>query len=648
MKSISIDIETFSSVSLQKSGVYRYAESDDFEILLFGYSVDGGEVKVVDLAVGEKIPNDIIDALTDDEVIKWAFNAQFERVCLSRYLRDNGVSLGGYCLDPVSWHCTMVWAATLGLPLSLEGVGAVLGLEKQKLTEGKNLIKYFCVPCSPTKVNGGRTRNMPYHDLEKWTQFKAYNLRDVETEMGIQQKLSRFPVSESIWDEYHLDQEINDRGIGVDTMAGKIDMIITKSISRFARNTLDCLKYIRQLKEKNVPVFFEKENINTMDSKGEVLLTIMASLAQQESESLSKNVKMGIQFRYQNGEVQVNHNWFLGYTKDENGHLIIDEDQAVVVRRIFREYLQGASLKTIADGLMADGIPTATGNMKWRGDGIRKILTNEKYTGDALLQKTYTVDVLTKKRVSNNGIVPQYYVENNHEAIIPRQLFMQVQEELFRRAHLKTEGGKTKRVYSSKYALSSIVYCGKCGDLFRRVAWKARGASYNKWRCASRIEKGPKKGCDADAISEVELQNAVVRAINKTLGGREQFLIQLQYNIEEVLNGDSTATLDYIDQRMAELQEKLVLCVNKNAEYDVIANEIDALREKKAAVVTKDAEQEMLKKRIEEMRQFLQTQSSRVTEYDEQMVRRLIEKITVFDDKLIFQFKSGMTLELKR
>ena len=216
MKSISIDIETFSSVNLQKSGVYRYAESEDFEILLFGYSVDGGEVRVVDLAMGETIPQDIIDALTDDSVIKWAFNAQFERVCLSRYLRDNGVPLKGYCLDPVSWHCTMVWAATLGLPLSLEGVGAVLGLEKQKLSEGKNLIKYFCVPCSPTKVNGGRTRNMPYHDLEKWTQFKTYNLRDVETEMGIQQKLSRFPVSESIWYEYHLDQEINDRGIGVD------------------------------------------------------------------------------------------------------------------------------------------------------------------------------------------------------------------------------------------------------------------------------------------------------------------------------------------------------------------------------------------------------------------------------------------------
>ena len=241
MKSISIDIETYSSISLQKSGVYKYTESDDFEILLFGYSVDGGEVKVVDLAMGEMIPADIIDALTDDGVIKWAFNAQFERVCLSRYLRDNGVSLKGYCLDPVSWRCTMIWSATLGLPLSLEGVGAVLGLEKQKLSEGKNLIKYFCAPCSPTKVNGGRTRNMPYHDMEKWQQFKAYNIRDVETEMGIKDKLTRFPVSDEMWDEYHLDQEINDRGIGVDmdfvknaiTFDEKSKAALTKQMQEF-------------------------------------------------------------------------------------------------------------------------------------------------------------------------------------------------------------------------------------------------------------------------------------------------------------------------------------------------------------------------------------------------------------------------------
>lgn len=183
---------------------------------------------------------------------------------------------------------------------------------------------------------------------------------------------------------------------------------------------------------------------------------------------------------------------------------------------------------------------------------------------------------------------------------------------------------------------------------FQKSCVESQGASYNKWRCASRIEKGPKKGCDAEAISESEIQKAVMRAINKTIGGREEFLMQLQYNIEDVLNGDSTATLEYIDQRMAELQEKLVMCVNKNAEYDVIANEIDALREKKAAVVTKDAEQEMLRKRINEMRHFLQTQTSRITEYAEQLVRRLIEKITVYDDKLIFKFKSGMTVELKR
>ena len=218
MKNISIDIETFSSVDLGKCGVYKYAESPDFEILLFGYSVDGSPVQVVDLASGERIPDEILAALMDPDIQKWAFNAQFERICLSRYLSDLGVvtGTGNMYLNPDSWFCSMVWSATLGLPLSLEGAGAVLGLEKQKLTEGKALIRYFCIPCSPTKTNGGRTRNYPADDPEKWKKFKAYNLRDVETEIGIQAKLSRFPVSSKIWAEYHLDQVINDRGIGVD------------------------------------------------------------------------------------------------------------------------------------------------------------------------------------------------------------------------------------------------------------------------------------------------------------------------------------------------------------------------------------------------------------------------------------------------
>ena len=226
MENLSVDLETFSSVDLKKCGVYKYAESDDFEILLFGYSVDGSEVKVVDLAQGETIPEVVLSALTDETVTKWAFNAQFERVCLSRYLRDKGINVNpsqtvkseSLFLNPSSWHCTMIWSATLGLPMSLESVGAVLGLDKQKLTEGKNLIKYFCLPCNPTKVNGGRTRNKYFHDKEKWELFKSYNKRDVEVEMSIQEKLSRFPVPDFLWQEFYLDQTINDRGIGVDPL----------------------------------------------------------------------------------------------------------------------------------------------------------------------------------------------------------------------------------------------------------------------------------------------------------------------------------------------------------------------------------------------------------------------------------------------
>ena len=228
MKTLSIDIETYSDVPLQKSGVYRYCESPNFEILLFGYSADSGPVQVVDLACGEKIPADVLDALTDDAVTKWAFNASFERVCLSRYLRDLGISLDPFhdnhplsqemarFLNPESWRCSMVWVATMGLPLSLEGVGAVLGLEKQKLTEGKELIKFFCQPCAPTKANGQRTRNRPFHAPDKWDAFKRYNMRDVETEMGIQQRLAKFPVPDQVWEEYHIDQEINDRGVRLD------------------------------------------------------------------------------------------------------------------------------------------------------------------------------------------------------------------------------------------------------------------------------------------------------------------------------------------------------------------------------------------------------------------------------------------------
>ena len=224
--SLEIDIESFSSVDLKKCGVYKYAESPDFKILLFGVSVNGGEVTVYDLVSGDTVPEEIIRALSDDSVIKWAYNASFERVCLSVWLRRNYPQyFSSYSieedtvrnyLDPSSWRCSLVWGAYMGLPLSLEGIGKVLKLENQKMAEGKALIRYFCVPCKPTKANGGRMRNLPEHDPVKWSTFIAYNKRDVETEMAIQQKLSKFPVPDFLWEEYHLDQEINDRGIQLD------------------------------------------------------------------------------------------------------------------------------------------------------------------------------------------------------------------------------------------------------------------------------------------------------------------------------------------------------------------------------------------------------------------------------------------------
>lgn len=245
MKTLSIDIETYSPEPLAKCGVYRYCQAPEFEVLLFGYSVDSGPVQVVDLAAGERIPADVLAALTDPAVSKWAFNAQFERVCLSRYL---GYPVGRY-LDPDSWYCTMVWSATLGLPLSLEGVGAVLGLEKQKLKEGKDLVRYFCTPAKAK--DGSAFRRLPTDAPEKWISFKAYNLRDVETEMSIQQKLSRFPVSPEEWDNYHLDQRINDRGILLDRI------LVTQAIrcdERFKRTHLEQARSVTGLENPNSPV----------------------------------------------------------------------------------------------------------------------------------------------------------------------------------------------------------------------------------------------------------------------------------------------------------------------------------------------------------------------------------------------------------
>ena len=414
-----------------------------------------------------------------------------------------------------------------------------------------------------------------------------------------------------------------------DCMAGRVDLVVTKSISRFARNTLDCLKYIRQLKEQNIAVYFEKENINTLDAKGEVLLTIMASLAQQESQSLSQNVRIGLQYRL-----------------DEDGNLIINEKEAEVVKRIYREYLEGRGYYEIGKGLETDGILTAAGKSKWRVSTIRNILRNEKYIGDALLQKTVTVDFLNKKRVANTGIVPQYYVEGSHEAIISKQVYYKVQEEMARRANLQTGTGK-RRVYSGKYALSSIVYCAHCGDVYRRTHWNNRGRKTVVWRCVSRLmKKNSEIECTARTITEEELHTVVIKAVNRVYNSKDSYMPQLKRNIEIGIGSKNGEQIAEFDCRIEELQKQILERINKRMDYDDIGKEIHRLKEEKYRIQLEQANNEELSARIKDLGDYLEKLGNEPIDYSEDLVRRLIERVTVWDDRFTVEFKSGIEIDV--
>ena len=432
-----------------------------------------------------------------------------------------------------------------------------------------------------------------------------------------------------------------------DCMAGRIDMVVTKSISRFARNTLDCLKYIRQLKERGIPVYFEKESINTLDAKGEVLLTIMASLAQQESQSMSQNIRLGYQYRFQAGKVQVNYNRFLGYTKGEDGQLVIVPEEAAVVKRIFREYLEGASLLEICKGLEADGILTGAHMKKWRPETVHKMLQNEKYMGDALLQKTYTVDFLTKKKVVNEGIAPQYYVENSHEAIIPRDLFMRTQEEIKRRANLNSGIGK-KRVYSSKYALSGMVICAHCGDIFRRINWNNRGCKSTVWRCVSRVQKKTSGiDCPARTVKEETLYQVVVDAINQVISFDDDFFQTYRKGLETALGANADRKIRDIEANLTERQKQLITLSQDDPGYKEVVDAILDLREEKRAAMLADADMANAMKRVDDLMAFVKEQPYRIEEYNESLVRQFLERITVHDDHFTVSFKAGMEIAVE-
>lgn len=440
-----------------------------------------------------------------------------------------------------------------------------------------------------------------------------------------------------------------------DCMNGKIDLIMTKSISRFARNTLDCLHYVRQLKDKNIAIFFEKENINTLDGRGDFLITLLSSLAQEESSSLSKSTRMGIVYRFQEGKVRVNHKWFLGYTKDENGDLVIDPEQAKTVRRIYREFLEGKSAYSIIKGLERDGIKNGAGSTKWWDSNIYQILKNEKYMGDALLQKSYTVDFLNKKRVKNDGFVQKYYVENSHEPIISKEDFAAVQAEFARRNSLRGFSKTGKSEYSSKLPFSGKIYCS-CGAKFNRSQWGTGKYMRPIWTCINHKANG-EKACPQKSIVESNLEKAFIKALNQVIGGKESFINQLFENIYKGLDKvKHQYSADEIAQRLAELQQDLMSLVRLNAktgldtraydeEYNKLAKEIERFRDMKKALSNHEAQKAIRIRQMEEISSFLRTQTSPVEKFDGELFRRFIDKVKVKPcGNVIFVFKTGIEL----
>lgn len=366
-----------------------------------------------------------------------------------------------------------------------------------------------------------------------------------------------------------------------DCLAGKIDLVITKSVSRFARNTVDSLQNIRKLKEKNIGVIFEKEGVNTLDGTGELLITILSSQAQEESRNLSEHTRWGLVRRFENGVISVNHNKFLGYTKDENGELVIVPEEAELVRRIFRLYLEGNSSIKIAKILKAEGIKTVTGIDTWQPSVIDQMLRNEKYMGDALLQKTYTVDFLSKKRVKNQGIVPQYYIEDNHEAIIPRELFYKVQEEKARRAAIykpsaekKSKTEKSK--YSSKYSLSDIMVCGECGQPYRRQTWSKYGQKSAVWRCDNRLKNGTKNCKHSPTLKEQPLYEAIMTSVNSVVENQGEFVGAFRENVIRVIGSYSTRHIpSEYDEQIEKLQGEMLTLIEENAKQGSVNENFD-------------------------------------------------------------------------
>lgn len=440
---------------------------------------------------------------------------------------------------------------------------------------------------------------------------------------------------------------------------GKIDIILTKSISRFARNTVDTLQYIRKLRAINVSVIFEKESIDTSKMTDEIIITTMSMFAQAESESISKNVSWGIRNRFKNGHVAYRYP-ILGYRKGEDGKPVIYDEEATIVRMIYRLYLDGNSIVQIKKQLDTSKIKTASGNEKWSQAVILNILKNEKYIGDALLQKTYTADCMTKKVIRNDGYLPKYLVQNCHPAIIDRPTYNAVQEELARRTNKKkisntglTEQGK----FSGKFALSEILICEECGTVYRRTTWSKRGDKKIVWRCYNRLQNGIKYCKNSPTIQESILHKAIVRTINEMLSYGDSVMPLIKKQLTSAISGNDNSNIYSLEFRIAELKKMMMELVDLasksgadedryDKEFEKISNEIVTLTEILNLEKSKEQIQTEKDLRVDEVLDLIDKQGYQLNKYDDVIVRKLIECIKVVSkEKVKIIFIGGYELE---
>ena len=447
-------------------------------------------------------------------------------------------------------------------------------------------------------------------------------------------------------------------------LKGKVDMVITKSISRFARNTVDCISWVRKLKEKNVAVYFEKENLNTLDDSTEMILTILSSQAQEESRAISTNVKWGYARKFEKGESTRQRSY--GFRKAPTGEMCIVEEEAAVIRNMARWFLDGDSLERIKHRLEDAGIETTTGKKIWSTGTIDNILINEKIMGDVLLQKTFTADYLTKRRVKNSGQQKQYYVKNHHEAIIPKTVYYKIQEEIARRSSLKKDGtrkGKTAQgVYSSKYALTGIMVCNECGAHYRRTTWAKNGKKVIVWRCINRLEHGTKRCHESPTLKEEVIQEAIMGKLHSLSIDQEEenFLNGVKEDILRVAKVVGGAcTEEEIDKTIEELRDQLMDYVGMAAREHGGENwysdrmrklglQISELKKRRESI----REQEKIRDEYEHLDQEIsrilgETGGTSGAEFDNIFIRQIVREIRVVsNDRLQIQLRTGMMLDV--